>query len=101
MPDLVKVAAKKDIPAGTGKVVRARDKDIALFQVQGQIYAVDNNCPHRAGPLGEGTLEGNVITCPWHGWQFDVTDGQLVRNSSVKAVCYPVKVQGEDVLVEL
>lgn len=101
MPEAVKVASKKDIPDGESRVVRAKEKEIALFNVGGVFYAMDNVCPHRGGPLGEGTLDGTIVTCPWHGWSFDVTTGHSPSVPSAKGACFKVVTQGDDILVEV
>jgi nitrite reductase/ring-hydroxylating ferredoxin subunit len=77
------------------------DRLIALFNVDGTFYALDGICPHQGGPLGKGTLAGCLVTCPWHGWQFDVTTGQHVANPSLTQAGIPVKVEGDDVLVKV
>jgi nitrite reductase (NADH) small subunit len=97
----VKVAQVTDVAPGEGKVVEADGQPIALFNVEGKFYAVHNTCLHRGGPLGEGDLDGPVVTCPWHGWQYDVTTGANVRNPAVKVASFAVKVEGSDVVVEL
>lgn len=101
MPETVKVASKKDIPDGEARVVRAKEKEIALFNLGGVVYALDNICAHRGGPLGEGTLDGCIVTCPWHGWQFDVTTGLSPVVPSAKVQCFKVVTQGDDILVEI
>jgi nitrite reductase/ring-hydroxylating ferredoxin subunit len=58
-------------------------------------------CPHMGGPLGEGDLDGNVVSCPWHGWQFDVMTGNCVIRPGLKQDIYPVKVEGDDLLIDL
>lgn len=98
----VKVAEVTDVPAETGKVVQVGDKAIALFNISGTFYALDNRCTHVGGPLGEGRVEGNVVTCPWHGSQFDVTTGQVIKGPARRPVStYRVQTKGGDVLVEL
>jgi nitrite reductase/ring-hydroxylating ferredoxin subunit len=73
---MIKLADVNQIPEGGSIEVLAPDgREIALFKVEGQIYALDNRCPHMGGPLGEGELTGCMVTCPWHGWQFDVRTG--------------------------
>ncbi len=79
----------------------ADDKVVALYNVDGTFYALDGVCPHAGGPLGEGTLRGNIVTCPWHGWQFNVTNGQNCLNARLPHTCYKVKVEGDGVYVEL
>jgi nitrite reductase/ring-hydroxylating ferredoxin subunit len=101
MSDFVKVASLSDLGAGTCRTVEANGKSVALFNVAGTIYALDNTCLHRGGPLGDGMLEGDVITCPWHSWQYSVKTGENVRNSAVKVVTYPVRVQGNDIEVSV
>jgi nitrite reductase/ring-hydroxylating ferredoxin subunit len=64
-----KIAETKDVPPGTATSVDAGGKTLALFNVDGTLFAVDNTCAHRGGPLGEGDLDGAVVTCPWHGWR--------------------------------
>jgi nitrite reductase (NADH) small subunit len=95
-----RVASRADIPAGTGKTVDLAGKKIALFNVGGKFYAIDNECKHRKGPLGEGTLDGAVVTCPWHGWEYDVTTGANLDDANVKVGCYGVKLEGDDILIE-
>lgn len=101
MANFVKVATVADVPAGTGKVIETGGKQIALFNVGGTFYAIDNTCKHRGGPLGEGELDGTTVVCPWHGWEYDVTSGANIDDPSVKLGCYPAKVEGGDVLLEL
>lgn len=71
MANFVKVGRRGDIGEGTGKSVEVGGKEIALFNSGGNFYAIDNVCLHRGGPLGEGELEGTIVTCPWHGRQYD------------------------------
>lgn len=82
-------------------VAQAGGKDIALFNVDGAFYALDNTCLHRGGPLGEGDLQETTVTCPWHGWQFDVTNGAVLLDPGKKVASYPTKLEGEDVLIDV
>ena len=88
MGDPVKVVAVSELKAGECKTVMAGDRELALFNVGGKFYATDNICPHRGGPLGEGMLEDKVVTCPWHGWRFDVTNGSSPVIPGVKLDCF-------------
>jgi nitrite reductase (NADH) small subunit len=97
----VQVAQVADIPPGEGCVVDAEGKTLALFNVDGAFYALDNTCSHRGGPLGEGELEGTVVVCPWHAWRWDVKTGANVNNPAVKMACFPVSMDGGSVYVEL
>lgn len=71
-----RVAALTDCPPGKSHEVIVDGTVVALFNVAGAVYALDGVCPHQGGPLGQGELNGCVLTCPWHGWQFNVTNGQ-------------------------
>jgi nitrite reductase (NADH) small subunit len=97
----VRVAGAGEIGPGEGRVVEAAGRAVALFNVDGRYYAIDNTCPHRGGPLGEGDLEGAVVACPWHAWRWDVTTGANTNNPAVKLACYPVTEEGGSVFVEL
>ena len=101
MGNFVKVAQTSDIPAGQAKCVEVGDKRIAIFNLDGTFHAMDEVCPHQAGPLSEGEIEGTVVTCPWHGWEFDVTTGAMPVNPNIAITTYPVRVDGEDVQVEV
>lgn len=101
MTQWVRVASVEDVPVGTGKELTAAGRVIALFNVEGEFYALDGVCPHAGGPLGEGVLQGDVVTCPWHGWQFQVTSGQHCLNANLQHTAFPIKIEGSDVLVEL
>lgn len=101
MAELVKVAKKSEIPQDTGKYVEVKGQEIALFRVGDKVYAIFHICPHQGGPLAEGGLEGNVVTCPWHGWSFDVTTGACTFNPSVQQPTFKVKEEGEDIFVEV
>ncbi len=99
MPRYVKVAKVNEMPAGTAREFQADGKVIALFNVDGKFYATDNVCLHRGGPLGQGPLEGEIVTCPWHGWQYKVTTGEAVFNDQIKVQTFEVKVEGDDIVV--
>jgi nitrite reductase/ring-hydroxylating ferredoxin subunit len=97
MGEFVRVAGTADVKPGHGIVAEVKGKILAVFNVDGTFHAIDNTCVHRGGPLGEGDLEGNVVSCPWHGWQFNVATGECVKNPSAKVEVYQVKVEGEDI----
>lgn len=99
---LTRIAAKSDLPAeGQAKEFSAGGKIICVANVEGQYSAMDNVCLHRGGPLGQGAVEDGKIVCPWHGWQYDPKSGEATHNPSAKVAVYPLKIDGEDVLVEL
>jgi nitrite reductase (NADH) small subunit len=97
---LERAAKVSEIPAGSIKEVQVGGRPVALANVGGTFYAIDNTCLHRGGPLGQGQLEGPVVTCPWHGWQFDVTTGKAVMNPNAALGCLKTEVRGEDIYVD-
>lgn len=102
MHDLPKFASKSDIPEGTCKQIDVGGAKVALFNVNGTIHAIGGTCTHQGGPLGEGDLDGSIVTCPWHGAQFDVTTGKVVGPPAMKDVPqYQVVVDGDDVHIDI
>ena len=96
-----RVAAVNDLAPGSGREVTAGDRVIALFRVGDNFYALDGICPHAGGPLGKGHVSGTRVTCPWHGWQFDVTTGRHCLTPNIVHETFPVLVENGDVYVEL
>ena len=76
-------------------------KKIAIFNVEGEFFAVDNTCLHKGGPLGEGSLEGCIVTCPWHAWQYDVKTGENQFDKEIKVKTFKVEVKGSDIMVDV
>lgn len=102
MADLVAVAKADDIPSGHVRVYEVGDRRIALCNVDGTFYAIDDVCTHDGGPLGQGELEGDQIECPRHGARFDVRTGRALTMPAVRPVgIYPVQVRGNEVIVSL
>ncbi len=99
MAEFVKVASTGEIPAGQGKTFEVNGNQVAVWNLNGNFHAFQNVCPHRGGPVGEGELEGNIITCPWHGWQFDLITGASPINPAAKITKYEVKVEGSDLKI--
>ena len=97
----VKVAEVGEVPEGEGRVVEADGRTLALFNVSGTFYALDNACAHRGGPLGEGDLDGRLVSCPWHAWRWDMTTGRNANNPAVTMACYPVHAEPAGIFVEL
>lgn len=97
----IRVASTAECPPGTGRELVAEGRIIALFNVDGTFYALDGICPHQGGPLGKGALRGSVVTCPWHGWQFDVRDGQHQASAALRHPTFPVRIEGDDILVDI
>jgi nitrite reductase/ring-hydroxylating ferredoxin subunit len=102
MSSWVKLATLSELPPGTGRHVQLADRAVALFNVGGEIYAIDGSCTHRGGPLGEGRLEGSVVTCPWHGARFDVMTGVVLSPPAPRnAEIYRVSLDADAITVEL
>ena len=101
MSNWIEIASEDDLLPGTAVECVAAEKIIALFRIDNQFYALDGICPHHGGPLGRGKLQGCFVTCPWHGWRFNVTDGAYQSNQTLLQKCYPVKVEAGKVLVNM
>lgn len=101
MPNWVRVAAVSEVPAGSGGEFFAAGRIVALYNVGGTFHALDGICPHQGGPLGKGALAGCIVTCPWHGFQFDVTTGEHQTSRSLVQESFQVKVEGGMVWVDL
>jgi len=97
----IEVATIEEVPAGEVRVFDVGGRSVAVCNVAGAFYAIDNSCPHRGGPLGEGDLDGAVVICPWHGWRWDVTTGANTNNPASRVPCFPVSVERGEILVEL
>ena len=96
-----RIAAVADCPPGKCLELVAGDRIVALYNVDGQFFALDGVCPHQGGPLGKGRLEGCIVTCPWHGWQFDVTSGQHQLSASIRQERFETRVDGNEISVNL
>ncbi|HKW56248.1 MAG TPA: Rieske 2Fe-2S domain-containing protein [Candidatus Acidoferrum sp.] len=96
-----RAAKAAEISPGNIREVQVGGVAIALANVSGKFYAINNSCLHHGGPLGEGELRDSVVTCPWHGWQYDVTTGKVVQNPTVAVACYRTEVRGDEVFVDI
>jgi nitrite reductase (NADH) small subunit/3-phenylpropionate/trans-cinnamate dioxygenase ferredoxin subunit len=101
MPNFITVAELAEIRPGTAKVVEVHNVEVALFNLDGQIYALDNMCQHAGGPLGEGKIRDDVVTCPWHGYRYYIKTGQYLKNPDMSVACYPVKVEDGKIAVSV
>ncbi len=101
MGQFVKLASVEDLPPGSAREVEHEGRIFALFNVDGQISAIDGICPHQGGPLAEGVVEGTIVTCPWHGWQFDVQTGQSTLGKGLRQSTFEIKVEDGQILVEV
>lgn len=98
---VVPVAKCTDMPPGSCRSVEVDGIGVALFNVDGTIYALDNTCPHAGGPLGEGALIGEIVQCPWHGWRYNVRTGERPANPDFRVTCFPVQIQDNIILVSI
>lgn len=96
-----RVAAYDEIAPGTGREMTVGDRIVALFRVSDELFAMDGICAHAGGPVGKGVLEGTTVTCPWHGWQYDVTTGKHCLNSYICQQTFATKIENGEVYVEL
>ena len=93
MSEFVKVLQASELAPGSGTEVLVGSRAVALFNVGGAFHAISNSCLHRGGPLGQGSLDGGVVMCPWHAWTYDVTTGVSTVNAELKVPCYEVKLE--------
>src|SRR5262245_59003586 len=111
------VARVEDLPPGGRKIVRLEGREIGVFNVGGSFYALHNSCPHQAARVCLGKIvgtalpsdvydyrygrEGQILRCPWHEWEYDITTGESVFDPNVKIVSYPVEVVDGDIVVTI
>lgn len=98
---IVPVAKLADVPPGTCRSVEADGIGVAICNVGGTVYIVDNTCPHAGGPLGEGSLDGELIECPWHGWRYSVRTGERPENREIRVSCFQAHVEHDVIHVLL
>ncbi len=101
MTDFVEVGNLDQVPPGAGFTFNVAGKSVAVFNVGGTIYAIEDTCPHQGSSLGVGKLDGNVVTCRSHGMKFDVTTGCFAGTAASGVATYPVKIVDEKILVAL
>lgn len=99
--NFVETCLLQEITPGTSRPVRIGTTDIALFNVEGTVHALENSCPHAGSALSGGIFCGKVITCRSHGWRFDVTTGQLLVAPQIAVKTFPVTIADGKVMVQL
>lgn len=98
----VRIASQSELPPNNqAREFPCGDKTICVANVNGTITAMDNVCLHRGGPLGQGVIEKGKLICPWHGWAWDPSTGQAVHNPNARVAVYPLKIENDEVLIEL
>ena len=101
MPEWIDIAAAAECPPGTSIERVVNGRMVAVANVEGSWHAIDGLCPHQGGPLGTGALCGPTLTCPWHGWQFDVTTGRHLLSVTMRQTVHDVREEGGRLLVRL
>jgi len=103
MPETYPVGSVHDFEEGRARVVRAGGRDIALVRAGGRFVALSNTCRHRGGPVGEGEVDAGAgtVTCPWHGWEYELATGKATLNPAARLETYTVEVVGDEVRVTL
>lgn len=97
-----RVCGLTELPANSVVEVFVRDRPYAICNVNGQITAINGECPHAGGPLGQGRIdESGHLVCPFHEWEFDCSTGENVALSAIATPVYAVKLEGEDVFADL
>ncbi len=111
------VATAAELPPGARKIVKIRGREIGVFNIEGNFYALRNRCPHRGAPLCRGRLrplvispdvyqvdherENEILKCPWHMWEFDVKTGQTLHDKTIRIRTYRVVQEGEEIVLYL
>ena len=102
MADFIEAATLEQVPDGSMRGVKVEGKDILIVNFQGKYYAIGKKCTHLRGDLSKGKLDGKIVTCPWHGSQFDVTTGNAIKGPAKKNVpVYEVKVEGSSIKISM
>ncbi len=97
----VKAAESGEIPQGGSKVLVVNRRELAVFRIEDNYYCIDNSCPHQAGPLNEGPLNGEVIMCPWHAWQVNVRTGEVLYFPNMCVNTFPCSVESDGIYIEV
>jgi nitrite reductase (NADH) small subunit len=97
-----RIASKSDLPeAGEAKEFTLGEKVVCVANIDGAYSAMDNVCVHRGGPLGQGVILDGKVVCPWHGWMYDPQTGVPDVNPNLRVAVWPIKLEGDDVLIEI
>lgn len=97
----VRVGSISALPPGTVMEAEVGDNTYAICNFEGEVHAFDGICPHAGGPLGQGAIQGGHLVCPWHAWEYDCRTGVNDYDDNVKLVAFPVKVQDDDILIDI
>ncbi len=97
----VKVGKLSDVQPGWVLEANVEGHPYAVFTEEGDLYCLDGECPCTGGPLGQGAVRDGLLVCPWHGWRYDCRTGLCAYDDSVKIGRFPVKAEGDDVLIDV
>lgn len=97
----VKVGTLAELPPGSVMEAAIGERTFAICNLGGELHAYDGVCPHAGGPLGEGTLDGDRLICPWHAWEYDCRTGVNDYDENVRLAKFPVKAEGDDILLDI
>jgi len=97
--EYVDVAGVDEIPVGGSKAFKVEQRVVAIFNRDGDLFAIDDMCPHMGASLSDGHLDGKEVTCPWHAWSFDICDGSWCDNRTLKIDTFSVRVVGDRIEV--
>ena len=102
MPQFVRIGSRAELPGNDqAREFTVGERVLCVANVEGACSVLDNVCLHRGGPLGQGVVMDGKLICPWHGWQWDPKTGECGHNADVRVAVYPLKIEGDDVLVEI
>ena len=90
-----------DFVHGRGRMVTVSGRHVALFRLGDEFFALDNMCLHRGGPICEGPIENDVVTCPWHGWSYEIRTGTMVQDRRVGVSKHDVRIDGDEISIRL
>ena len=96
-----KVAKLSSLPPGSLTQIDIGGETLALCNAGGMVHALDGICPHAGGPLGQGALHGTTLVCPWHAWEYDCVTGEHDRNPNIRLAKFSVRIEGDDILVDV
>ena len=99
--EFVAVGKVADFVPGSGTMVVVSGRDVAVFRIGDEFHALDNTCLHRGGPLCEGDIDNGVVTCPWHGWSYEIKTGTMVQDPRVGVSRHDVRLRGDQIEVKL
>ena len=98
---MVRVASDADLAEGGTLAVTVSGKEYALFRQGGNIYCLDNDCPHAGGPLAEGQVDSMAVSCPWHCWWFDIRTGDGLYGLGIGVACHACKIEDGEILIDV